>query len=171
MKREQASLAALADREAIREMIYRYCRALDRSDVVLGYSVFHEDSEADYGPIYSGSGRGFIDFSLGSTKGLNCSTHHQVSNITIQLDGDRASSEAYVLSTFRMLMGEQQMQSQSWARYIDQWSCRAGEWRISKRLAITDFDTSMAEVKANPPSPIGQRNREDPSFAALREPS
>ena len=45
-------LEQLVAKEAIRDQIYTYCRSLDRIDNELGYSVFAEDSEVDYGPTY-----------------------------------------------------------------------------------------------------------------------
>jgi hypothetical protein len=76
---------AIADRTQITELIYRYCRAVDRLDVPLGHSIWHEDGWADYGPdVYQGPGKGVID--------LICAQHlralhhsHQVSNILIDL--------------------------------------------------------------------------------------
>jgi hypothetical protein len=42
-------LRTLADRQAITDLIYRYCRAMDRIDPDLGYTIWHEDGVADYG--------------------------------------------------------------------------------------------------------------------------
>lgn len=42
----------LADKEAIRDLIYTYCRAVDRIDIPLGHSIWHEDGVADYGAHY-----------------------------------------------------------------------------------------------------------------------
>ena len=46
----ERQIAELIEKEAIREQIYTYCRALDRIDNELGYSVFAEDAKVDYGP-------------------------------------------------------------------------------------------------------------------------
>lgn len=82
------------DIEQIRQVVYLYCRSMDRMDVELGYSVWHEDGEADYGDaIYKGSGRGFIDFVTATHANLVCQSH-QVSNVIIMLDGDRAQAKA-----------------------------------------------------------------------------
>src|SRR5829696_2436236 len=35
-------------REAVREQLHAYCRAMDRMDHALGYKVWHEDGLADY---------------------------------------------------------------------------------------------------------------------------
>jgi len=156
----------VADRLAITEQIYRYCRSVDRLDVPLGHSVFHPDSYADFG-IYKGSGRGWIDFI--------CEEHrrflhhsHQVTNIIIDVDGDRAGSEAYVTATLRARDGDKVMQRQFWARYIDQWSRREGHWAVNKRECVIDFD-SLTEV-----TPIGEHKRSrrdssDPSYSVLKE--
>ena len=45
-------LQEVADRQAITDQIYRYCRAMDRIDHELGYSIWHEDAVADYGTHY-----------------------------------------------------------------------------------------------------------------------
>ena len=48
-------LKTLIEKEEIRDQIYVYCRALDRIDNELGYSVFAEYSVVDYGPTYRGN--------------------------------------------------------------------------------------------------------------------
>jgi len=55
-------LRDLADRHAIIDLIHRYCRSVDRLDVPLGHSIWHDDGIADYGAVYQGNGRGVIDF-------------------------------------------------------------------------------------------------------------
>jgi hypothetical protein len=164
-----ATLQALADRQSITELIYRYCRAVDRIDPALGHTIWHEDATADYGEgLYQGSGRGVIDFI--------CAQHqhavghsHQVTNILIQLDGDRAGSEAYVTATIRMERGGQLQQMMTWCRYIDRWSRRAGRWGIDRRVTLFDFDESRP-VSVMGRQVRGRRDRDDPSYAVLRDP-
>ena len=96
----------VADRQAITDQIYRYCRAMDRIDHELGYSIWHEDGTADYGHNYQGTGRGFIDHVCAQHAGLQQHSH-QVSNIIIELDGEKAGGEAYVTATLRMGAGWQ----------------------------------------------------------------
>ena len=92
---------ALADRLAITDLIYRYCRSMDRIDRDLGYSIWHEDGLAEYEGFYSGTGRGFVDKVLeGHRQVLNHS--HQVTNIIIELqDGDRLSGGSPGFSSAR----------------------------------------------------------------------
>jgi len=162
-------LQSLADRQSITDLIYRYCRAVDRIDHALGYSIWHDDGIADYGAYYKGEGRGVID--------LICSHHqhllhhsHQVSNILITLgvdgDGDKACSEAYVTATLRMGQEGQIKQISVWSRYIDQWSRRDGRWGIDKRVTVRDFDEIRDVIPMS--ASESSRDRNDPSYAALQ---
>ena len=163
------TLQTLADRQAITDMIYRYCRSMDRIDAELGYSIWHEDAVADYGAeVYQGSGRGFIDFVCEQHR--RTLTHvHQVTNILIELDGDRAGSESYVVSDLRAGQGEQVKHITTWGRYIDAWERRDGRWGIVKRIAIRDF-AEVRDVTPAPLPPRGARDPNDPSYAVLRGP-
>lgn len=158
-------LQELADREAITERIRRYCRSVDRLDIPLGHSVFHEDGVADYGNVYQGPGRGVIDHICAQHQHLLHHTH-QVTNILIQLDGDRAGSEAYVIADLRMRRGDKLMQMSVWGRYVDAWSRRGGVWGIDKRIAIREFD-EIREVTPMNDHQVGKRDRSDPSYAVI----
>jgi hypothetical protein len=156
---------AAADRLAITDQLYRYCRSVDRLDVPLGHSVFHDDATAVF-PTYEGSGRGWIDYI--------CAEHrhflhhsHQVTNVVIELDGDRAGSESYVFATLRSADGDKVLQHQFWARYVDTWSKRSGHWAIDSRECVIDF-ASVDGV-----TPLGEharatRDRTDPSYGVLK---
>jgi len=159
---------SLADRQVITELIYRYCRAMDRIDAELGYTIWHEDGIADYGEeIYQGSGRGFIDDVC--EKHRHTLTHsHQVSNIIIDVDGDRAGSESYVTANLRIMKDQKLMQITVWSRYIDQWSRRNGRWGIDKRVTVVDFD-EIREVTPMSKVARGSRDRNDPSYTVLRD--
>lgn len=158
-------LQAVADRQAITDVIYRYCRAMDRIDHQLGYSVWHEGGVADYGPHFQGSGRAFIDQVCTQHAQLQCHSH-QMTNIIIELNGDRASSESYVTATLRMRRDGQLKQMTVLSRYVDQWSRRGGRWAIDKRIAIRDMDEIRDVTPMSQPDE-GSRDRNDPSYTAL----
>ena len=163
---DDVTLRALADRQAITDLIYRYCRSVDRLDVPLGRSIWHAGSHADYGPdVYQGDGAGVIDHIC--AQHLHTLHHsHQVSNILIDLDGDTAGSESYVTANLRVRRGDRLMQMSVWGRYIDSWSRRGGRWGLDRRLSIRDFD-EVRDVTAMQDHDIGRRDRSDPSYAAL----
>lgn len=155
---------SLLDRQEITELLYRYCRSVDRLDVDLGYSIWHSDGVADYGAdVYQGSGRGLIDFiCMQHRRALRHS--HQISNILIALEGDRAGSESYVTATLRVQNGHQQRQITVWSRYVDQWSRRDERWGLDRRVMIRDFD-EIRDVDVISESDRGRRDRSDPSYA------
>lgn len=157
---------ALADRQAITDLIYRYCRSVDRLDIPLGHSIWHEDAHADYGAdYYQGPGKGVID--LICENHLGCLHHsHQISNILIDLNGDRAGSESYCTASLRMIRDGKLVQITVWARYVDQWSRRDGRWGLDKRTTIRDFD-EIREVTELQRYAAGTRDRTDPSYAAI----
>lgn len=156
----------IADRQAITDKIYRYCRSVDRLDVEVGHSVFHEDSYADFGASYKGPGRGWIDFiCVEHLKFLHHS--HQVTNVIIEIDGNRAGSESYVTATLRRRDGDKIFQHQFWARYVDEWSCRDGEWAIDRRECVIDFD-AISEVTPIAEYQRSQRDSSDPSYTVLK---
>lgn len=162
---QSVNLNAIADRQAITDLIYRYCRAVDRIDIALGQSIWHENGTADYGEFYRGDGRGVIDLICEQHQHtLQCS--HQVSNILIEVDGDHAASEAYVTANLRVKSGDEIKQITVWSRYIDQWSRRNDHWGLEKRTAITDFDEirDVAPIKNHH---TGRRDHSDPSYSAL----
>jgi hypothetical protein len=158
---------ALGDRQAITDLIYCYCRSVDRLDVPLGHTIWNEGATADYGEVYQGPGPGVID--------LICAQHahtlhhsHQVANILIELDGDRAGSEAYVTATLRIERDGTLRQMTIWSRYVDRWSRQGGRWGLDHRHAIRDFD-EVRDVTEMQRHHVGSRTRDDPSYAVLEK--
>ncbi|HEX7871798.1 MAG TPA: nuclear transport factor 2 family protein [Sphingobium sp.] len=160
------TLQELADRQAITDQIYRYCRSMDRMDHELGYSIWHEDGTADYGHVFQGSGRDFIDHVCGQHSHLLMHSH-QMSNILIELDGDRAGSESYVTATLRMARDGKTMQMMAISRYVDTWSRRDGRWALDHRIAIMEMD-EIREVTPMKHHDRATRDRTDPSYAVLK---
>lgn len=165
---EYPELQMLIDRQQITEMLYRYCRSVDRLDRPLGYSIWHEDGIADYGDLYCGDGPGVID--LICEQHLHALYHsHQIANILIDLDGDRAGSETYITANLRVKIDERVQQMTIWSRYVDQWSRREGRWGIDKRVAIIDFDEIRDVTPLSSLESQGSRDRKDASYAVLRD--
>lgn len=158
-------LAAIADRLAITDVIHHYCRAMDRIDPELGYGVWHWDGTADYGPIFHGSGRAFVDWACEQHRRMIAHAH-RISNLLVQTDGETASSECYVTVHLRYDAGGQLEELTSHGRYLDRWSRRAGRWAIDRRTFVQDFDERRA-VAATQLEGWGRRDRDDPSYEIL----
>jgi hypothetical protein len=162
------SLQDVADRQAITDQIYRYCRAMDRIDHELGYSIWHADGTADYGKdVFQGTGRAFVDHVCRQHGGL-LQHSHQVTNIIIELDGERAGSEAYVTATLRMKREGELLQMTVISRYVDQWSKREGRWAIDHRVTVMEMD-EIRNVKPMKEHGVARRDLSDPSYAVLKE--
>lgn len=165
---EASARSAISDRLEIIDILYRYCRAVDRMDRDLGYSIWHDDAVVDYGAdVYRGTGRGVIDFVCEAHKGTLAHTH-RVTNIVLDLADDSAVSEAYVMATLRVMRDGRLYQIVSHGRYLDRWARRAGRWGIVRRDTIIDFD-EIGEVTPIRMTSPARRDRTDPSYAVLED--
>lgn len=165
---ENDVLEELYAREAIRQQLHNYCRAMDRRDDELGYAVWHEDGTADYGPtVFQGSGRAFVD--QVSRSHLTRAVHaHQIATIGIEVAGrDRAASEAYVTVRLRTVVAGGFTEDVFVGRYLDRWSRRDGRWAIDHRVWVLDFDEVDRPTKARLPS-ASSRDVHDPSYQVFR---
>jgi hypothetical protein len=165
------AVQTLLDKQTITELIYRYCRAVDRIDPELGYTVFHADASVDYGDFYQGDGRGLIDRICAQHRSALCHSH-QTSNITINVNGDKAGSETYVTMNLRSGgtgsgQGDQIRQISMWGRYLDEWSRRDGRWGIDRRIVVADFDEMRPASPMGTLNGVGRRDRTDPSYRIL----
>jgi hypothetical protein len=157
------TLETLAAQLEINQVLRRYCRSMDRIDAPLGYSVWHEDGIADYGPVFKGTGRGFIDWVCDYHRSLE-STSHQIANALIEVDGDKAVSETYVTVTLLAKENGQGRLTTGRGRYLDNWSLRGGRWAIDTRCFLLDFAFTQ-DVQAQ--IGWGIRNSSDPSYGLL----
>ena len=165
MSQTTPAAATTADHLAIDRVLARYCRAMDRIDAALGYSVWHEEGTCDYGHYYKGSGRGFIDWVCDYHRGLDGHSH-QIAQRLIEIDGRCATSETYVTVglVFRDMDSGAQMLTTGRGRYLDRWSCRNGVWAIDHREFVHDFSiTQPGAVTLSE----GRRDASDPSYAYL----
>jgi SnoaL-like domain len=161
---QPTTLEELLAKDAIRERLHDYVRAMDCIDDELGRSVFHADASADYGGIYRGTGHGFIDFVHAAHAGMLAHQHH-LGSIGIVVQGDQAVSEAYVTVTLRLRAADGALQdSRSHGRYLDRWEKRAGNWAISARRYVHLFD-DLAPVTLQQFPTEGSRDRGDPGYA------
>lgn len=161
-------------RQAITDVLYRYCRSMDRIDAELGYSVWHDDGTAHYSGLYEGTGRGFIDWVCDLHRSM-VATSHQVTNVLIEVDHETAVSEAYVTVRLRTSDGSDGfVDIVGTGRYLDRWSCRAGRWAIDHRQYVSDLSTSQPvpgsgkRVSVPPAAKVAtlpsQRDSSDPSY-------
>src|SRR5579872_3721315 len=92
--------AEVAAKQAITEIMHRYCRGMDRMDRGLTLSCWHPGGTDDHAPLYVGSAAGFVEWLWPVHAAMVC-TRHVVSNILIEVEGDTATSETYWTVTLR----------------------------------------------------------------------
>lgn len=159
-------LEKLIEKEAIRDQIYTYCRALDRIDNELGYSVFAEDAKVDYGPTYKGTGRGFIDMMLNQHRKM-VATHHMMTNILIKFndDGTKAASETYMYAAckYKNKAGKATFTVEARCRDIDKWEKQDGKWVIVERVVAGDNTFIIPAPQYTDDYNNGRDKTEDPS--------
>lgn len=130
-------LQSLIDKDAIRDVLYRYCRGVDRRDWELLRSVYFDDAFEDHGPVGRCSAPEFVDIMKKRVElGKRTISQHVISNILIDLDGNRARVESYFRAT---VGGDSPDLLTAGGRYIDQFERRNGEWRISHRIAMVEW--------------------------------
>jgi hypothetical protein len=153
-------------KQAITDVLYRYCRALDRMDRALASSVWHAGGTADYGGLYSGTGEGFIDW-VWDVHTQFSSHSHQITNVLISVDGGRAVSEAYVTVALRLVAPDGAVSdSISRGRYLDRLTLRDGRWAIDHREYVNDVGpTTVTGSSADALPSSARRSTEDPSYA------
>ena len=161
----ETNAVELLDKLSIQEVLYRYCRGLDRMDKAMAYSVWHDEGTADYYGVFKGSGHEFIDWVWEAHSALE-RHFHQVTNVITEIQGDSAISEAYINVALWTLPDAQGAQSEviGRGRYLDRWSKRNGQWAIDHRIYVMDMQTinplNRGQVAAE-----STRNNLDPSFA------
>jgi hypothetical protein len=142
----------LLAKQAITEALARYCRAMDRNDVALGYSVWHEDGVASYPPAFFGTGHAFVDRICVMHRERYTSHVHRLSQPLISVSGERAESEAQIHAVLWTLSSGELRQVDVFGRYLDRWSRRDSVWRIEHR----DYLHEMDEVRPVGPGALGR---------------
>ena len=128
------ALDVMVAKQAITEALHRYCHGLDRFDRGQAM-IWHPGGTADYGAdIFQGTGDGFLDWVWPVHETFE-RTSHQVTNILVTVDGDRATSETYVTVCLR----NADVDLVNRGRYSDTWSRRDGRWGVDARTYTDDI--------------------------------
>lgn len=161
MGQSEALLDELASRARISDMLLLYCRALDRCDVELMKSLYWEDAVDNHG-VFNGGAAAFAEYIVGDTKQRFESTVHALGNMLIEVEGDVAHSESYLIANC-VLKGDRAKVEDTFGpsyaakfdwdevagiphefffggRYFDRFERRNGEWRIAERMLLMDWN-------------------------------
>ncbi len=165
----QQQLQELVDKQAIQELVHRYCRAADRRDVELMRTLYHDDAIDDHGGFFQGLARDFID-KLPEIQAPMEILHHNVTTLNIQLDGHYAEGEVYVLAFHKVKTDSEPFDLLIGGRYLDKYEKRDGVWKFSHRAVVADWVNvhTPSIVDLNSPviagSKLGRAGLDDPSY-------
>jgi ketosteroid isomerase-like protein len=164
-------LEELADREAIRECLYRYARGVDRLDADMVRSAYWPDA-IDTHLDFKGNAEQFIAWAFPIMRTMD-QTMHMVGNILMTIRGDRADVESYFHGYHRLTKEGRKIDIVGSGRYLDRFERRSSEWRIAERLVMTDWFREYPDSADWNKGPFGQRidlggrYPEDPSYSVL----
>jgi hypothetical protein len=139
-------VTTLEDDREIRNVLYRYCRGVDRLDLELVRSCYWPEARDDHG-AFKGTVDEFVDW-IARLLPRNDVTTHQLTNILIEGEGDVAHVETYGMADHQTVGGPDAHNSTIAFRYLDSFERRDGEWRISDRFCTTEW------VRVHPQSSI-----------------
>jgi hypothetical protein len=133
------AIQALVDKQAIAEMLMRYCRSMDRQDRELAESVYWPDATDDH-ILYCGDVPGFLAHAFRFM--VDVRTVHFVGNILIDFQSSfSAYSETYYIAYHDMPSENGRQDMTLWGRYLDRVEKRGNEWRIKARTLTLDAFT------------------------------
>lgn len=157
----------MLDRDAIREVIHRFARGLDRHDDELVASTYHADALDSHGEFLGGVAE-FTAWANGLHAEGWSVHHHHLTTTTIELDGDVAHAETYCIGAFRRREGA--VVDLAGGRYIDRLERRDGEWRIAARKAIIEWACACDAAASRFVFGIGDEGRWDRTDPSYRRP-
>ncbi|MDD3029530.1 MAG: nuclear transport factor 2 family protein [Alphaproteobacteria bacterium] len=165
-------LQAVIDKAEITEVLAKFARGLDRLDENLLRSVLHHDATLDLGPgVFQGTSGDYVHWALAIFQSIR-SSHHLVSNVRVDLDGDTALVESYFHTHIRVEKPIGREDVFLGGRYLDRFERRpsgtAGVWKIVHRKQIFDWARTEAAsdifYHQNPDALWSTRTKVDASY-------
>jgi hypothetical protein len=134
---EDAGVQELLDREAIRDCLFRYCRAVDRCDADLMRSVYWPEATDEH-VFTRRSVEDYIQWAMPILLSRD-QTVHTIGNILIRVTATSARVESYFHAYERIRRKDDLPHDFTTSgRYLDVMEKRTGEWRILERIVILD---------------------------------
>lgn len=134
---------------AIRNTLSLHSRGIDRACDALLAGSYHEDAEVDYG-FFKGPAAEFIPIICGAQRGGRI-TAHRSGGPWIRVSGERAVSETYIVAHAETpVEGDELVRRLIGGRYLDRHEQRGGEWRISHRRYVLDWNINRSALSVPP---------------------
>ena len=165
-----AAIEELLSKQSITELINKYPRGLDRGDRALLMSLAHPGAKMRFGNRDFPSWEAYVDWLIKAHDEM-AGNNHRMSNIVIEVKGDRAVSETTGTATLLVPKeGNPNLYEERWmhSRYLDTWSRRNGKWALDGRHTISDYRRVLdvpTELVKSRYEVRGHIGRADPSYA------
>jgi hypothetical protein len=127
----------LLSRQAIHDLLMAYARGVDRADAALLESIFHPDATVVTGVI-DGTGSEFARAIVEHVRKRLDRCFHAIANQWVQVCGDRAVGESYVIAITTAGAQEGVIAG----RYINEFERRNGVWKIRSHIIVMDWSTT-----------------------------
>ena len=173
-----ADIVQYLDREAIRDVMYRYARGIDRCDPELLKTVYWPEGIDDHGD-FVGKRDEFIAWVMPTLKNSMSVTQHFMGNILIRLEGNIAKVETYFQAFHRWEKpprGKSPEDLVIAGRYLDRMEKRGKEWRVIHRVVAFDYFREYPDSAdwgnskyLNPNRVLGLRHPDDASCELFKE--
>ncbi|MFO1189553.1 MAG: nuclear transport factor 2 family protein [Alphaproteobacteria bacterium] len=170
-------LARLVARAEIEDALCRYSRGVDRRDWPAVKACYHDDAFDQHGD-YSGDVDGFIAWVSVRHAHVPFSAHFLGNCLIEFVDDTTAIVETYFHAMRRNparpkaagaapSAGAEGTDVDMIGRYLDRFELRNGNWRIAKRMVVSDAARarSCPNVDMKGASSVGTRDRSDPLYA------
>lgn len=152
------SPAQLADREAIRDAVLRYCHGVDRLDPVVMRSAYWPEAVDEHGN-FVGNAHEFVDYCMDAHLRWRW-TMHSIHNHLIELDDDGVHGRGEIYNVTHLCRADTGAIDTWYGRYLDRYEKRGDEWRIIHRVCVHHG----TETRSAEPMAIDTSNYRDGSF-------
>jgi hypothetical protein len=150
----------------LQRLAWTYCHAVDRGDMVLLRSLYHDDAVDDHGGMFKGSPDEYVAWLPRALAAVDV-VRHTIDSMLFVVDGDRAQGEL-VNSAYHRTGDDEVVIG---GRYLDTYERREGVWRILHRSLVADC---VERRKASDGSGFigkgverGRKDGSDPVYARL----
>lgn len=154
----ESSIELVADHRAILDNELKYTRGLDRHDETLIGDSFWHDAEASYGTLVSIDG---LPAWANEGHAASAAHQHHVTTLTLDIDGDTAHEEGYILFSSDMprdtafdssgaatpgRVPPESLATLGTGRYVNRYQRRDGEWRMRVHEYVHDISMRLKAV-------------------------
>lgn len=137
-------LEVLLAKQEVYEVLARFLRAVDRGDVEEAADCYLPGATEDHGGVFSGTAEDYLRSVERAITHPRALTTHAMSNVLVDVDGDAAYAESYVLAFARVRRPDGTLgDTLTSARIIDELGRIDGRWGIRHRSLRWDWNHDM----------------------------